>query len=82
MIGEFSMSNIPAIQSAMTGIQSGISKINRNAADIASQSVAGDAADLTRSLIDMRQNQLQVEASIKVVKTSNEVLGSLLDVKV
>ncbi|MCC5796591.1 hypothetical protein [Methylophaga lonarensis] len=75
------MSNIPAIQSAMTGIQSGISKINRNAADIASQSVAGDAADLTRSLIDMRQNQLQVEASIKVVKTSNEVLGSLLDVK-
>lgn len=48
---------------------------------------AGDAAsdgsdgDLITPILDLKLYQRSVEASIKVVKTADELLGTLLDIK-
>ena len=41
-----------------------------------------DEADLSSPLIDLQISKLQAQASSKVIATGNDVLGSLLDIKV
>lgn len=72
-------------QSALQGIQRGLQGVRRNAAEIASarhmRSSSPAPKDLTRSLVELNQHQLQTSASIKAFRTENEIIGSLLDVK-
>lgn len=77
------MSTIPPLQTGLQGIQRGMQNLQKNAAKIASadQMSNPDAADLAGPLVDMIQNRLQVEASVKVVQTVSDTIGSLLDVK-
>lgn len=76
---EMIMSTIPAFQSALTGIQTGMQSLNQNATKIAN---AQPNDDLTAPLVNMMIDKLQVEASSKVVEASSTMLGSLLDIKV
>jgi len=76
------MSEISAINSALTGIQKGLSGVRKNAADIASAGVSEkglSTEDLTRSAISLKENELQVKGSIKVLKAVDEMIGSLFD---
>ncbi|HDY86278.1 hypothetical protein LCGC14_0519760 [marine sediment metagenome] len=73
------MSTIPAFQSAITGIQTGMQSLNQNASKIANAQSTGD---LTTPLVNMLSDKLQVQASSKVIETSRDMIGSILDIKV
>ena len=76
--------HISTLQTGIAGINNGLDGMRRNATEIA-RAGTGDTtnpADTVRSLVDLRVNQHQVEASVKVVKAADEMLGSLLDVRV
>jgi len=70
--------SISALQTGSAGINNGFDGLRRTATVIARP---GDTTDTTRALVDLRTDQHQVEASAKVVKAADEMLGSLLDVR-
>lgn len=76
------MSTISAFQSGVSGIQSGMQSLNKNAAKIASTNTIQSAGDFTEPLVNMMNDKLQVQASSKVVKASSDMLGSILDITV
>jgi len=77
------MSTIPALQSGISGIQSGMQSLNRNATQIASsETIQSGGADLNEPLVNMLLDKQQVQASAKVVETSSSMIGSILDIKV
>jgi len=77
------MSTIPALQSGISGIQSGMQSLNRNATKIASsETIQSGGADLNEPLVNMLLDKQQVQASAKVVETSSSMIGSILDIKV
>jgi len=70
--------------SALQGIQRGIDGIRKNATEIASSdqlNQAGQDTSLESSLVGLKQNQVQVQASAKVVSALDEVLGSMINTK-
>jgi flagellar hook protein FlgE len=73
------MSTIPAFQSALTGIQTGMQSLNQNSIKIANAQSSGD---LTEPLVNMMIDKLQVQASSKVIEASSDMIGSLLDITV
>ena len=76
------MSTIPAFQSGLNGIHKGTQSLNNNAAKLASAETFQSGADITKPLVNMISDKLQVQASAKVIETSNAMLGSILDIKV
>ena len=70
--------------SALQGIQRGLDGVRQNAADIASQeqlSNAGKETDLAGSIVGLKENTIQVQASAKVVSALDEVVGTLIDTR-
>lgn len=76
------MSTIPAFQSGLAGVQSGLQQLNKNAADIASLGQPDADVNLTASLVSNISAKQQVEASLKVIEASNATVGTLLDIQV
>jgi flagellar hook protein FlgE len=76
------MSTIPAFQSAISGIQSGLHRMNKNAADIANANVAQNDTDITQAIVNIISDEQQIKASAKVIEAHKTMLGSLLDIKV
>ena len=74
------MATIPALQSAYLGVQSGMQSAARSSAEIAS--AGSNGGDLTTPLVALNQAELQVAASAKALQTSNDMIGSLLDISV
>ena len=70
-----------AMQSATTGMQRGINGLGENAAEIASaRQMDGSAVrDISRPLVEQTENLQQVEASAKVLKAEDEMIGRLID---
>ena len=75
------MTTIPAFQSGLNGIHQGLQSLDNNAAKIASAETFQSGA-VTKPLVNMISDKLQVQASAKVIETSNAMLGSILDIKV
>ena len=87
------MSNsVSAMNLGLQGIQRGMNGLNQNAHQIANAKSSTDTSaeaakpntgvnDLTDSLDNMKLNKLQVEMSAKVVQTSSDMIGTLLDIK-
>jgi hypothetical protein len=73
----------PASGQALTGIQRGLEGLQRNAAEIAGGGrMDGEGQrSVSEPLVEQIRNAAQVEASVKVLQTENDMLGSLLDVK-
>ena len=76
------MTTIPAFQSGLNGIHKGLQSLDNNAAKIASAETFQSGADVTEPLVNMISDKLQVQASAKIIETSNAMLGSILDIKV
>ncbi|HHH47885.1 MAG TPA: hypothetical protein ENK51_03240 [Gammaproteobacteria bacterium] len=72
--------HIPALQTGVVGINNGLDGLRRNATEIA-RATSGDGAASPRALVDLRAEQRQVEASVRVVKAADEMLGNLLDAR-
>lgn len=67
-----------ALSSAVTGIHRGLQGLDDNA-DAVARASTGDGGDVVTPLVESKLNQLQVEASAKMVKSVDEAVGSLLD---
>lgn len=68
---------------ALQGIQRAQNGMQRSASNIARTGKLGqteNSKDLTRSLVELNQHKNAAIASMKVLKTADEMLGSLLDV--
>ena len=76
------MSTISAFQSGLTGIQTGMQSLSRNAAKIASTDALQSAGDFTEPLVNMLRDEHQVKASAKVIAASSAMMGTILDIKV
>ena len=76
------MSTLPAIQSAIAGVQSGLQSINNNSAKIANASSPASNGDITEPLVNLLRDEQQVKASAKVIEAADSMLGSILDIKV
>jgi len=70
-------------QSNLVGVRAGMQSMQHHATNIASTSFAeaSSTPSLAESLIGLKESQIQVTASMQVVKTLDEVIGTLLDVK-
>ncbi|HKJ75632.1 MAG TPA: hypothetical protein VKA64_00335 [Gammaproteobacteria bacterium] len=70
-----------ANNSGLLGIQRGMQGLERNASEIASATAkqSDQSQSVTDSLVESESNQLQAEASAKVVQTADEALGTILD---
>lgn len=80
------MSTISAMNLGIQGIQNGMNGLRRDAQQIASaNSGSGEQPagvdDVTKSLVDMKLNKLEVEMSAKVVQTASDMIGTLIDIK-
>ncbi len=72
----------------LAGIQNGLEKLQGNANQIAHAATASSGAmagvgaqSLVAAVVDLTANVQQVSASIKVLKVSDELIGTLLDIK-
>ena len=66
--------------SAVAGIRRGMEGLDRNASEIAS-ATTGEGANVAGALVDSKINKLQVEANVNVIRTMDDVLGTLFDDK-
>ncbi|MFC1747573.1 hypothetical protein ACFL2V_02070 [Pseudomonadota bacterium] len=81
------MSNsISAMTLGIQGIQKGMKDLRQNAHEIANANqnnkiATRNTTDVTEPLIEMKLNKLQIETSAKVIQTSSDMIGTLLDIK-
>ncbi|MBN7771159.1 flagellar biosynthesis protein FlgE [Marinobacter daepoensis] len=71
---------VQGIQDGMAGMENAARKIARGGVD-GPQGTAEGAGDLIESMVDLRLYERSVEASAQVVKTADETLGTLLDIR-
>lgn len=62
------------IDSAYSGVQNGFQGLQQNA-----QAIAKNSENSEKPMIDLMQNKEQVQASVKAIKTGDEMLGSIID---
>jgi flagellar hook protein FlgE len=72
-----------AFSSGLSTVQSGQRRIDQAASDIASNSVNrnSDAADTADNLVQLNVGKVEAQAGAKVIETSDEVLGTLIDIR-
>ncbi|MBI5451471.1 MAG: hypothetical protein HY940_08955 [Gammaproteobacteria bacterium] len=77
------MNTIGSFERGIVGIKRGLNSANTQAAEIASADalIHPPEKDLAQPLVYMITARSQVEASAKVVKTTDAMLGALLDIK-
>ena len=70
------------LQAGIQGVQGGMDQFGRAAGQIAS-SITTNAAEkngsVVDSLVDIKQAQIRVEASAKVISVADSMIGALLD---
>jgi hypothetical protein len=82
MNGISSTGGLGVIQSATSLINRAQAGAARDAATIASSSVAGNSgADIVGALVDARQQVLYSHAGAKLISAANEMMGSLIDIR-
>ena len=69
---------------ALAGIQTGLNGLQKNASQIASKSTmeGKNTQPLVESLVDLKANVQQVSASVKLLEVNDQLIGSLLDIRV
>ena len=80
-----SIGGTSGIQSALLGIQRGIANADRDSQVVAEASASPDGADsdaVMGALIDAKLQALNVQASARALSIQDQVLGSLIDIKV
>ena len=65
----------------LQGMQSGIGRANQAAGQIARSGTNLENGDLATSILDLKIGEIQVKASASVIKTGDQLLGSLIDIK-
>jgi flagellar hook protein FlgE len=74
-----SVSSNSVLSTGVQGIQSGLNRANQAAGEIARSGTTEQNGDLAKSIVDLKSSELQVKASAKVIKTADDLLGTLID---
>lgn len=78
------MSGPITFDSGLTGIRNGLDGLQKTASQIASkETMQGDdnTHELAESMVDLKVNSNQVAASAQVVQVTDDMIGTLLDIK-
>lgn len=73
-----------ALTAGLAGIQRGETKITQAAQDVVeatTQRPVDSTSRLEKPLLDQKEGLTQVEASAKVVKTADQMIGSMIDMR-
>lgn len=75
---------IAPLDTALMGIQRGLTGVGRAVAKIAStgQFNNENPDDLVKAVVQLQESKQQVQASARAVRTADEMMGTLLDEKV
>ena len=71
-----------AVNSGYLGIQRANQQVDTGSAEIASLATRPQSVDLNKELVSLTQAEISGVASAKVVKTADEMMGTLIDVRV
>lgn len=63
----------------LQGLLKGQQAFHKQANKVASSN--GDPRDMTRSLVEMKQTKNEIAANAQTIKTGQEILGTILDLK-
>lgn len=66
------------------GIQAGYARANEAAGNIVksgTQNADDSSVDLATSIVDLKRGEQQVKASAAVVRTADDLIGTLIDIK-
>jgi len=74
------MNTTPVFQSGLAGIQTAMQSMQQNASKIANPETLQSASGFTEPMVKMLRDEQQVEASAKVIQTSNSMIGSIIDI--
>ena len=66
------------MSSGIQGLQAGMGRANQASGEIARAGTTG-SGDLAKSMVDLKVSEQQVKASAAVVKTADDMLGTLID---
>lgn len=74
---------IPSMSFALSGMQSAETGVRTAAAELARTGLPGveSAREAVAALVEQREQVRQFESSVNVLKASDDMLGTLLDVK-
>ncbi len=77
------MSTPISFSTGFNGIRAGLEGLQKTASEIASKDAmeASSTSDLAKSMIELKVHTNQVDASAQVVKATDRMLGTLLDIK-
>ncbi|MEE8058375.1 MAG: flagellar biosynthesis protein FlgE [Pseudomonadales bacterium] len=68
----------------LQGVQNGISITRQAAEDIATATTTAEdgdvTADITTAIVNLNIGEQQVEASAAVIRTADEILGTVIDI--
>ena len=67
----------------LQGVQRGMQGLQQNAqaiANVGTEEGPSSLGDLAGEIVGLSENRLQVEASVKVLQTAGQTLGSLIDI--
>lgn len=77
------MSGAITFDSGLTGMRNGLDGLQKTASQIASkETMQGDSPhELAESMVELKVNSNQVAASARVVQVTDDMIGTLLDIK-
>ena len=72
------------LSTGLQGVQNGLGQASKAAGEIArfGTTAGDDLGDLTTSLVNLKASETQVKASAAVIKSADEVIGTLIDITV
>ncbi len=70
-----SANGLQAFQNAQQRVSNAAGRIANNTRGNSSTN------DLAKAVVDLKQGELQARAAVKVIKTENQTIGSLLNIK-
>ncbi len=75
------MSVSSVLSLGVQGVQAGIGRANQAAGQIARSGANLENGDLATPILDLKIGEIQVKASVSALKTGDQMLGSLIDIK-
>ncbi len=78
-IGSVSSSSVLA--TGVQGVQAGVARANDAAGKIARFGTTEQDGDLATPIVNLKSSELQVKASAAVIKTADDMIGTLIDIK-
>ena len=76
-----SVSSSSLLATGVQGVQKGMARANDAAGAIARNGTTEQDGDLATPIVDLKRSELQVKASAAVIKTADEMMGTLIDIK-